>query len=113
MSKSIKQFEIWIMQFDPSVVSEIQKTRPGVVILNNILNDLYDTVIVAPLTSTTRAHFPSRIDSEFQGKTGQIALDQLKCFDKTRLKKKIGIINSAEQADLLDILHFIFQPEED
>jgi len=49
MVKSIKQFEVWIVEFDPALGAEIKKSRPAVVVSNNILNDLYATVIVAPL----------------------------------------------------------------
>lgn len=110
MVKSIKQFDIWIVEFDPAVGSEIKKSRPAVVVSNNVINDLYATVIVAPLTSTFR-NYPSRIDTDFENKGGQIAVDQLKCFDKARLKKKIGTINNVEKAELLEMLTFIFQPE--
>lgn len=110
MVKPIKQFEVWIVEFDPAVGSEIKKSRPAVVVSNNILNDLYATVIVAPLTSTFR-NYPSRPDTDFEGKGGQIALDQLKCVDKERLKKKIGTIDKSERIDLIEILSFIFQPE--
>ncbi|HEY8660041.1 MAG TPA: type II toxin-antitoxin system PemK/MazF family toxin [Hanamia sp.] len=110
MVKSIKQFDVWVVEFDPALGSEIKKSRPAVVVSNNIINDLYATVIVAPLTSTFR-NYPSRIDTNFGDKGGQIAVDQLKCFDKTRLKKKIGTITQVERDDLLDMLSFIFQPE--
>jgi mRNA interferase MazF len=65
---------------------------------------------VAPLTSTIR-DFPTRVDTGFENKGGQIAVDQLKCFDKTRLKKRIGSISKSEQNDLLEMLSFVFQPE--
>lgn len=110
MVKTIKQFEVWLVKFDPAAGSEIKKSRPAVVVSNNIINDLYATVIVAPLTSTIR-NYPSRIDTGFGKKGGQIAADQLKCFDKTRLKKKIGIISKTECDDLVDMLSYIFQPE--
>lgn len=99
MVKSIKQFDVWVVEFDPALGSEIKKSRPAVVVSNNIINDLYATVIVAPLTSTFR-NYPSRIDTNFGDKGGQIAVDQLKCFDKTRLKKKIGTITQVERDDL-------------
>src|SRR5665647_986026 len=108
--KTIKQFEVWVVEFDPAVGSEIKKSRPAVVVSNNITNDLYATVIVAPLTSTFR-NYPSRIETGFEEKGGQIAVDQIKCFDKTRLKKKIGVITKAESDDLIEMLSFIFQPE--
>jgi mRNA interferase MazF len=110
MVKSIKQFDVWIVEFDPAVGSEIKKSRPAVVISNNIINDLYSTVIVAPLTSTFR-NYPSRIDTDFGQKGGQIAADQLKCFDKSRFKKKIGTITEIERKDITEVLFFIFQPE--
>lgn len=109
MVKAIKQFDIWIVEFDPAIGSKIRKSRPAVVVSNNIINDLYATVIVAPLTSTFK-NYPSRIDTDF-GKGGQIAVDQLKCFDKARLKKKIGTITRAERDDLIDMLTFVFQQE--
>ena len=110
MVKAIKQFDVWIVEFDPAVGSEIKKSRPAVVVSNNIINDLYATVIVAPLTTVYR-NFPTRIDTDFEEKGGQIAADQLKGFDKTRLKKKTGVISQAERNDLLEVLSFIFQPE--
>jgi mRNA interferase MazF len=110
MVKSIKQFDIWVVEFDPAVGSEIKKSRPAVVVSNNIINDLYATVIVAPLTSTLR-NYPSRVDIEFGDRGGHIAVDQLKCFDKSRLKKKIGSITKPERDDLIDMLSFVFQPE--
>lgn len=110
MVKSIKQFDVWIVEFDPAVGSEIKKSRPAVVVSNNIINDLYATVIVAPLTSTFR-NYPSRIDTDFGQKGGQIAVDQLKCFDKSRFKKKIGTITGIERKDIIEMLSFIFQPE--
>lgn len=110
MVKSIKQFDVWVVEFDPAVGSEIKKSRPAVVVSNNIINDLYATVIVAPLTTTFR-NYPSRIDTNFEDKGGQIAVDQLKCLDKARLKKKVGTIAEPERNDLLDMLSYIFQPE--
>ncbi|MEO6813041.1 MAG: type II toxin-antitoxin system PemK/MazF family toxin [Ginsengibacter sp.] len=110
MIKTIRQFEVWVVEFDPAVGSEIKKSRPAVVVSNNIINDLYATVIVAPLTSTLR-NYPSRIDAGFGEKGGQIVVDQLKCFDKARLKKKIGSISKAERDDLIEMLSYIFQPE--
>ena len=110
MVKSVKQFDVWIVEFDPAVGSGIKKSRPAVVVSNNIINDLYATVIVAPLTSTFR-NYPSSIDTSFEDKGGQIAVDQLKCFDKAKLKKKIGTIPKSERNDLIDMLSFIFQPE--
>src|ERR1700676_815541 len=110
MVKILKQFEVWIVAFDPSLGSEITKSGPAVILSNNIINELYQTVIVAPLTTTVR-DYPTRIDTNFEDNGGQIALDQLKCFDKSRLKKKIGEIAVDEQQNIIDILSLIFQPK--
>jgi mRNA interferase MazF len=109
MVRAMKQFEAWIVAFDSSLGSEITKSRPAVIFPKNIINELYQTVIVAPLTTASR-DYPTRVDTNFEEKGGQIALDQLKCFEKTRLKKKIGEIPLEEQQDILDILSLIFQP---
>ena len=87
MVKAIKQFDVWIVEFDPAIGTEIKKSRPAVVVSNNIIDDLYATVIVAPLTTTVR-NYPSRIDTDFENRGGQIAVDQLKCFDKKKIEKK-------------------------
>ncbi len=63
------------------------------VVSNNIFNDLYATIIVAPLTTTVR-NYSSRIDTDFENKGGQIAADHLKCFDKKRLKKRSVLFRS-------------------
>ena len=109
MVKVIKQFEVWIVSFDPSVGSEITKSRPALVVSNDALNDLYDTIIVAPLTSSVR-DYPSRYSTNFEDNGGQIAFDQIKCMDKSRFKKKIGVISIGEREDILDMLSLIFTP---
>ena len=83
----MKRFEIWLIQFDPSKGAEIKKTRPAVIVSPNTINAHLQTIIVAPLTSTVR-NYPSRIPTSFENKGGQIALDQLRTVDKSRLKKK-------------------------
>lgn len=108
MVKSFLQFDVWIIAFDPSVGAEITKSRPAVILSNNVVNELYQTVIVAPLTTAVK-DYPTRIDTSFEGKGGQVALDQLKCFDKSRLKKKIGEISDGERQDLIDVLSLIFK----
>ncbi len=109
MVKPIKQFEVWLVSFDPSVGTEITKTRPAIVLSNNPVNKNLETVIAAPLTTTVR-NYPSRYDTNFEDKGGQIALDQLTCLDKSRFKKKIGEIRKEERQDVLDILELIFKP---
>ena len=71
---------------------------------------IYMPLYLGPLTSMFR-NYPSCLNTDFDGKGGQIALDQLKCVDKERLIKKIGTIDKSERIDLIEILSFIFKPE--
>jgi len=105
----IKQFDIWTVDFDPSVGHEIRKKRPAVVVSSNILNDNLQTVIIVPLTSIER-DYPCRIDTNFQNKGGQIAADQIKAVDKRRLSNKIGLLPKDERDDLIEMLGLIFLP---
>lgn len=67
------------------------------------------TVIIAPMTSTIKDNFPTRILTEFKDKKGRIALDQLRSIDRTRIVKKLGVIEREAQNKVLDLLSIIFQ----
>ena len=82
----------WI-DLDPTVGSEINKKRPCVVLSPNELNIALNTIVVAPMTSTIKK-YPSRISTFISGKMGQIAIEQLKCIDKKRIKNFIGTLDS-------------------
>ena len=84
--------EIWLTSLDPTIGREINKARPCVILSPDVLNKYSATVTVAPLTSTLKKH-PTRIDSNVNGKKGQIVIDQIKSNDKSRLIKKISSIN--------------------
>ncbi|NEZ66385.1 type II toxin-antitoxin system PemK/MazF family toxin, partial [Leptolyngbyaceae cyanobacterium CCMR0082] len=92
---------------DPTVGSEIQKTRPCVVISPDEMNRYIATVIIAPMT-TRGKQYPTRVVCQFQGKNGQIVLDQIRTVDKNRLVKKLGRISEDEQKMLLAILAEMF-----
>jgi len=104
----MKRFEIWLIQFDPSTGAEIRKTRPAVIISPNTINARLQTVIVAPLTSTVR-NYPCRIPTSFENKGGQIALDQLRTVDKSRLKKKLGELDLKETKAVCQVLQVMFE----
>ena len=91
----VKQYEIYWVNLDPTVGSKIKKVRPGLVISPNASNKYLNTVIIAPLTSTKK-NFPMRLDIELDGKSGQIALDQIRSVDKMRLSGKVGCLRSGE-----------------
>jgi mRNA interferase MazF len=89
VSRPPRQDEVWLVALDPARGSEIQKTRPCLVISPDEMNQSLRTVIVAPMTTVIR-QYPTRISTRFQGKSGQVALDQLRAVDKGRLVRKLG-----------------------
>jgi len=99
----VKQFEIYWVSLDPTQGSEINKTRPAVVITPDASNKYLNTVIIAPLTSTIK-NFPMRLDIVLEGKKGQIALDQLRCVDQKRLLNKAGKLKNEESNRLQQLL---------
>jgi mRNA interferase MazF len=107
MAMVIKRFDVFLINLDPTIGAEIQKTRPCIIISPNEMNRNIATVIIAPMTSRGRS-YPTRINCQFQGKDGQIILDQIRTIDKTRLIKKLGQINQEEQALVLSTLTKIF-----
>jgi mRNA interferase MazF len=84
-----RQDEIWLVSLDPILGSEIQKTRPCLVVSPDEANEYLNTVIVAPMTTTVRP-YPTRVAINFQSKRGQVALDQIRAIDRQRLVRKLG-----------------------
>lgn len=100
---------IWLAQLDPTVGSEIQKTRPCVVISPPEMHQHLRTVIVAPMTTGARpAGF--RIPITFKGKTGLILLDQIRTLDKSRLVRREGAVHGATLKRVLTTLQAVFAP---
>lgn len=104
----VAQFEVYLATLDPTVGAEIRKTRPCVIVSPNETNRFLHTVIIAPLTSKGRA-YPYRIPLIFQGKKGEIALDQLRSVDKSRLIKKLGIVGDKTAIALCTNLQDMFE----
>ncbi|MGH2542052.1 MAG: type II toxin-antitoxin system PemK/MazF family toxin [Ardenticatenaceae bacterium] len=103
----VKRFEIYLVNLDPTVGSEIKKTRPCLIISPDEMNRHIATVIVAPMTTKGRA-YPTRVPCRFQGQAGQIVLDQIRTVDKARLVKRLGKINAATNAKVLAALAEMF-----
>jgi len=101
--------EIWLVVLDPTVGSEIRKTRPCMIVSPPELHDYLRTVIVAPMTTGSRPA-PYRIPVKFSGKNGLILLDQIRTLDKARLVKRIGAIGSGTLRSTLSTLQRIFGP---
>lgn len=107
MGLVVKRFDVFLVNLDPTVGSEIQKTRPCVIISPDEINRNIATVIIAPMTTKGKA-YPTRIACRFQDKDGQIVLDQIRTIDKTRLVKKLGQISQDKQRVVLDTLAELF-----
>jgi mRNA interferase MazF len=107
MGVVVKRFDVFLVNLDPTIGSEIQKTRPCMVISPDEMNRHVATVIVAPMT-TKGKEYPTRVVCQFQGKDGQIVLDQIRTVDKTRLVKILGEISLDEQKTVLDTLAEMF-----
>ena len=102
-----KRFEVYLVNLDPTVGSEIKKMRPCLIISPDEMNTHIATIIVAPMTTQGRA-YPTRVSCKFQGKDGQIVLDQIRTVDKTRLAKRLGTISAATQKAVLAVLAEMF-----
>lgn len=105
----ISRFEIHLVRLDPTEGREIRKTRPAVVVSPDDLNRHLGTVIVAPLTTVLRS-YPSRVPLRFAGRNGQVALDQLRAVDRSRLIRRLGQVDSMAAHRILAILTEIFSP---
>lgn len=103
----MKRGEIWLVNLDPTVGSEIQKTRPCVVISPPEMHDFLRTAIIAPMTTGSRPA-PFRITARHGGKEGLILLDQIRAVDKTRLVKRAGTIAPSMLSATLAVLGEIF-----
>lgn len=103
----IRRFEIYLIELDPIMGSEIKKTRPCVIVSPNEMHGL-NTVLIAPMTSKGFPA-PSRVPLSFDGKSGLVLLDQLRAVDKARLIKKLGVVDSKTQKLLAATLVSMFE----
>ena len=103
----VKRFEVYLVNLDPTVGSEIQKTRPCLIISPDEMNRHIATVMIAPMTTKGRA-YPTRVACLFQGKEGQIVLDQIRTVDKTRLVRRLGFLAKETQQEVLATLADLF-----
>lgn len=103
----MKRGEIWLVNLDPTVGSEIKKSRPCVVVSPPELNDNLRSVIIAPMTSQGFAA-PFRVSVTHGGKKGLIVLDQIRSVDRTRLVKHLGTLNPKTQLAVLATLREVF-----
>jgi mRNA interferase MazF len=103
----IKQFEIILVNLDPTLGSEIQKTRPCVVVSPNEMNKYLNTVIICPMT--TKSHkYPTRIEIKHNDQIGWIVVDQIRTIDKKRIVKTLGKLSIPELKELKSVIKETF-----
>ena len=103
----INRFDVYLIALDPTIGSELRKTRPCLIISPDEMNLHIRTVIVAPMTTKGRA-YPSRVACKFKGKAGHVVLDQMRTVDRIRLVKRLGRIDSKTSAAVLLVLQEMF-----
>jgi mRNA interferase MazF len=91
----LKQYEVVLVNLDPTQGGEMKKTRPCVVISPNEMNRYLRTIIIAPLTTQSR-DYPTRVEMLVQGKNAWMVLDQIRTIDRNRVIKKLGLISKEE-----------------
>ncbi|MEW6518675.1 MAG: type II toxin-antitoxin system PemK/MazF family toxin [Thermodesulfobacteriota bacterium] len=107
MAVVVKRFDVYLVNLDPTIGSEIQKARPCLVISPDEMNRNIRTVIIAPMTSAQK-EYPTRVSCTFRKKQGQIVLDQVRTVDKARLIQKMGTIDPKAQLDVISVLQRLF-----
>lgn len=91
----VKQYQIVLVNLDPTKGSEIRKTRPCLIISPNEINDNINTIVIAPMTTVKKA-YPTRVSVTHNGKKGWVVIDQIRTIDKARIIKILGTISKLE-----------------
>lgn len=99
----VNQYDVFLISLDPTIGHEIRKSRPCAVISPDEMNAYIGTVIIAPMTTKSRA-CPSRVGTTFQGKSGWVVLDQIRTVDKRRLLKRLGSLDSRTRANIKSVI---------
>jgi len=99
--------EVWLISLDPTQGSEIQKTRPCLVVSPDEINRHLRTVVIAPMTTSERP-YPTRVSVTFQSKRGQVALDQIRAVDRQRLVRKLGSVSAKTAQSVSAVLVEMF-----
>lgn len=103
----MNQYDIVLVNLDPTVGSEIKKTRPCVIVSPNEMNHNIQTVVICPLTTSARK-YPTRVELNHNGKKGWIAIDQIRTIDKIRIVKTLGTITKNEILTLKSVIKETF-----
>jgi mRNA interferase MazF len=103
----LNQYEIVLVNLDPTIGSEIKKTRPCVIISPNEMNNNLRTVTIAPMTTKGRK-YPTRIKIKHKNKTGCVVIDQIRTIDKMRVVKKFGSLSDKEIRECKGVIRETF-----
>lgn len=109
VSHRLRRGDVCLVQLDPTRGSEIQKTRPCLIVSPDELNDHLRTLVVAPMTTGGQA-YPWRVTCRFQSRAGFVAIDQLRTIDKERVAKRLGRVSANTLSSVLNILREMFSP---
>lgn len=104
---AVNRFDVYLVNLDPTQGMEIKKTRPCLVVSPDEINHFISTVIITPMTTKGR-NYPTRISCKFQGKTGQVVLDQIRTVDKGRLVRRLGKIDKKTKMRVILVLNEMF-----
>jgi len=99
----INQYQIVLVNLDPTIGSEIKKTRPCVVISPDEMNKYLRTIVIAPMTTSSKK-YPTRVEVKHENKTGWIVLDQIRTIDKQRIIKDLGRLSKPEIKAVKEII---------
>ncbi len=102
-----EQYQIVVVNLDPTVGSEIRKTRPCLIVSPNEMNDYLKTVVIAPITSQSR-NYPSRVEFNFEGTQNWIVLDQIRTIDKSRVLKIIDYLPQKIAFEVKEVIKEMF-----
>ena len=103
----LKQYQIVLVNLDPTIGSEIKKTRPCVIISPDEMNKFLRTIIVAPMTTTSRK-YPTRSEVKHDRKIGWIVVDQIRTIDKQRVIRVLGRLSQPEIKELKSVIKETF-----
>jgi mRNA interferase MazF len=99
----INQYQITLVNLDPTIGSEIKKTRPCVVISPNEMNKYLRTIVIAPMTTSSK-NYPTRVEIKHDNKIGRVVLDQIRTIEKQRIIKSLGRLSKPEIKEVKSII---------
>ena len=103
----VKQYAIVMVNLNPTIGSEIKKTRPCIIISPNEMNKYLRTVVIAPMTTSSK-NYPTRVEIEHNKKMGWVVVDQIRTIDKQRIIKVLGRMTESETKEVKSVLKETF-----